>query len=347
MTCYSPLIRIEYPHKKVQAKDGHMYNKARVISTEQYEKIEKIDSDIEKVTRIPCGKCIGCKLAYSRDWAIRNVYESKLWDNNWFITVTYDDEHLYIPDEMTDKITGVVYQRTEDWKGCLNPKDATKFLKDLRRYWKYHYNWDNIRYYYCGEYGEKGGRPHFHFLIYNLPLDLKELKFKFINEEYQPIYECPLIEKIWGKGLVAIGAVTFSSCAYVARYITKKQTGEIASEEYAKKGQIPEYVQMSRMPGIGRNYYEANKERIYETDQLFMTSCRGNVLPLKPPRYYDKLFDIEQPEKMEQIKDRRKAAGKEAEKLRKSKSTATTAEQLRINAKTKYLKSHQLKRALE
>ena len=349
MTCYSPLVRIEYPHRKVTAKDGHEYNYARIISTDEYENWNKIKNPLEKVTRIPCGKCIGCRLEYSRQWAIRNVYESRCWSNNWFVTLTYDQEHLYIPDQICDENTGVIYENPKDgsWKGCLVPKDATKFIKDLRRYFKYHYNHDNIRFYYCGEYGETGQRPHFHFLLYNLPIAANELKFKFVNEEFQPIYECPLIEKIWKKGLVAIGEVSFSSCAYVARYITKKQTGEIASEEYAKKGQIPEYVQMSRMPGIGRDYYEANKEQIYENDSVIMNSCKGNILTLKPPRYYDKLYDIEYPEKMEQIKEKRKTAGERAEKLRQSKTTASIKEQMHINEKTKYLKSKQLIRDLD
>ena len=43
---------------------------------------------------IPCGKCIGCRLAHSRQWAVRCVHEASLHDRNCFLTLTFDDAHL-------------------------------------------------------------------------------------------------------------------------------------------------------------------------------------------------------------------------------------------------------------
>jgi hypothetical protein len=44
--------------------------------------------------KIPCGQCIGCRLEYSRQWAMRCHHEASLHIFNSFITLTYDPEHL-------------------------------------------------------------------------------------------------------------------------------------------------------------------------------------------------------------------------------------------------------------
>ena len=43
---------------------------------------------------LPCGQCMACRLNKSRDWATRCVLEAKMHDQNCFITLTYDDNHL-------------------------------------------------------------------------------------------------------------------------------------------------------------------------------------------------------------------------------------------------------------
>lgn len=43
---------------------------------------------------IPCGQCIGCRLERSRQWAMRCVHEASLHDDNCFVTLTYNDQHI-------------------------------------------------------------------------------------------------------------------------------------------------------------------------------------------------------------------------------------------------------------
>ena len=43
---------------------------------------------------IPCRQCTGCRTEYARQWAMRLVLEQQQWDNNIFITLTYDNDHL-------------------------------------------------------------------------------------------------------------------------------------------------------------------------------------------------------------------------------------------------------------
>lgn len=44
--------------------------------------------------KIPCGRCIGCRLNRSQGWAVRITHEASLYDRNCFITLTYDEKHL-------------------------------------------------------------------------------------------------------------------------------------------------------------------------------------------------------------------------------------------------------------
>ena len=68
--------------------------------------------------QVPCGKCIGCRLEHSRSWAVRCVHEAYMYENNCFVTLTYDDEHLPL---------------TGDGLATLQRNDLTLFLKRLRK----------------------------------------------------------------------------------------------------------------------------------------------------------------------------------------------------------------------
>ena len=346
MTCYKPLIRVEFQNKWKTAKDGHQYKAARIMSTDDYEKFSKLNDELVKVQRLPCGQCIGCRLDYSKEWATRCVCESKLWKENYFVTLTYDEDHLPIRSELINKDTGQIYTNPGDWGSCLEPKDMQKFIKDLRRYWKYHYNHDNIRFFYCGEYGEKGKRAHYHIILFNLPIPQDHLDYLFANENFEPLYRCDIIEKLWGKGIVTVGEVTFSSSAYVARYITKKQKGHEALDDYLKTGRIPEFVNMSRKPGIGHDYFQEYKYDMYKEDRLIQHTCKGNNLIVKPPHYFDKKMKEEQPLFMEYLQEERKNAGETAEQLKRSRTDNDLKTQFHIKEVDKAQRMTALKRVL-
>ena len=77
-----------------------------------------------------------------------------------------------------------------------------------------------------------------------------------------------------------MGEVTFESCAYVARYVTKKVTGRNAVSHYERvdsgSGEVfslrPEYCTMSRRPGIGTQHFDKYRDEIYPRDEVV---CRG------------------------------------------------------------------------
>lgn len=102
-----------------------------------------------------------------------------------------------------------------------------------------------------------------------------------------------------------VGPCTWDTAAYVSRYTMKKRMGPSSVSYYADRGQAPEFVRMSRMPGIGRDYYDNFKDSIYATDEVFVESMSG-PRSVKPGRYYDKLYDLEDTVAFSKIKEVRK-----------------------------------------
>lgn len=354
MTCYTPLIRYE-TNEKYRCLDGHLAFKASIVKLEpgsQYEDKEKLQSYVQGIVGnqtkihncqiIPCGKCIGCRLEYSRQWAIKAVHEASLYKDNWFLTITYDNEHLPAAGNMIDPNTGE--DKGKNPYGSLKAEDLTNFIKRLRIEFERKRNHKGIRYMACGEYGDKGQRPHYHGIFFNLPLQIDDMIFHEYNGNYEPMYRVPILEKIWGKGLVVAAEVNFNTCAYVARYVTKK-IGIPTQEEYYKcLGVEPEFFRMSRKPGIGRQYFEQHKDEIYEKDELTVKKYNGGILKLKPPKYYDNLYDIENHEKLEKIKKKRREESTRINRIKYNQTTNYKKEQLKNEEQTKEMKNKALRR---
>lgn len=255
---------------------------------------------------IPCGQCRGCRLEYSRQWAVRCVLEAMQYEHNYFVTLTYNDDNLPIQDNFQiDKLSGEVLGHFQS--SSLVPDHLTKFMKDLRAYFKYHFDYDNIRFFACGEYGEKFMRPHFHIILFNCPIpDLDLLKTSFNGDVY---WRSQILDKLWNKGFVCVGSCNFSTCSYVARYMMKKQKGK-NSDFYFDLGLLPPFTRCSRMPGIAKSYYDANSDKIYDYDQLVIVGSDGTSKKVKPPKYFDRLYDIQCPEDLKRIKECRSESAK-------------------------------------
>lgn len=97
---------------------------------------------------VPCGHCVSCRIAHSREWAVRLIHEMGYYDSAVFCTLTYNDENL--PSDLS-----------------LDKSELQKFFKRLRKGLD-----QKIKYYASGEYGERNDRPHYHCIILGLsPLD--------------------------------------------------------------------------------------------------------------------------------------------------------------------------------
>uniref|UniRef100_A0AAU8B533 Replication initiator protein n=1 Tax=Dulem virus 202 TaxID=3145679 RepID=A0AAU8B533_9VIRU len=286
MGCSHPLVRLN-EDSSIQSLDRFLHWKNAYQRWEDSKQREVVIKELlknEDAQLLPCGKCINCRLSQSASWANRMEMELGYHKDNWFLTLTYNDEHVphgYKVDETTGEI--LVENLT------LIPKDLQDFLKRLRRNIQYHNRGEaQLMYFGCGEYGDQTHRPHYHAIVYDLPIkpeELKELKRKngFVY------YTCEWLEKVWGKGNIILGAVTWESCAYVARYVVKKRKGKDAKDWYESLGIEPEFVRMSLKPAIGARYYEDNATAIYSSDSIQLSNGKR----CKPPRYFDKRFDAD------------------------------------------------------
>ena len=233
--------------------------------------------------QVACGQCIGCRLERSRQWAVRCMHEIHMYEKNCFITLTYDEEHL-----------------PKDYS--LDMRHFQLFMKRLR---KKHGN--GIRFFHCGEYGDAKERPHYHAILFNFDFDDRKL-WKLSNGV--PVYTSESLEKLWGKGFCTVGAATFQSAAYVARYVLKKRTGPGSARYYERMdpetGEIfelkPEYVTMSRRPGIGKDWIEEYWSDVWPHDYVVV-----NAHKTRPPRFYEKQLEAADPSAHKQVKRERKA----------------------------------------
>ena len=147
------------------------------------------------------------------------------------------------------------------------------------------------------------------------------------------IYRSEELEELWPYGYSTVGEVTFESAAYTARYITKKLTGE---ETYRYEGKSPEFALMSRKNGIGGEWFRQYKSDCYPKD--FVTH-KG--YKLKPPRYYDKLYEIDNPDEMAEIKSKR------LQRINEIPYERRKGEALLLREKFKKGQTKTLKRSLE
>lgn len=233
----------------------------------------------DRSLKIGCGQCMGCRLERSRVWAMRCQHEASLYEDNCFLTLTYSDECL--PDN-----------------GSLVKKHFVDFHKRLRD----RVGYGRFRFYACGEYGERTNRPHYHCLLFNY--DFPDKEFYKTTAGGHRLYVSALLDDVWGYGHCQIGSVTFDSAAYVARYITKKITGDMAEAHYA--GREPEFSDMSRRPGIGRAWLEKFTSDVYPRDHVIV-----NGVKCKPPRFYDSVYEVMDECSLTRLKGRRISRGRE------------------------------------
>lgn len=322
MPCYKPLPGLDT--RAIRPNTGK-----RIIEILPRTAWEDKNSRSKYLT-IPCGQCIGCRLQRSAQWAVRCSHEASLHKNNCFITLTYNNEHL--PPGST-----------------LVKAEFQKFMKRLRKAYG-----AGIRYYMCGEYGEQFSRPHYHACLFN---------FNFPDREFwkntgagEKLYVSQSLGKLWSHpktkatmGYSSIGEVTFESAAYVARYVTKKITGQKALGHYNEidyqTGEIlserqPEYNDMSRRPGIAGAWFDENYNDVYSGDFVLRKKKTGQLVKITPPKFYDSRYELIDPEDLKKIK--------EARKLNAAKhKDNNTFDRLQVREEIQLIKAKQLIRSYE
>lgn len=150
------------------------------------------------------------------------MLEAAQYEDNTFVTLTYDEEN--IPENQS-----------------VSPAILSAFVK---RHRKAGYK---FRYFGCGEYGDNTMRPHYHLAMFgheNCRRAITRIR------RDQPICcdVCEAIKKSWGQGQIMLGTLEPKSMAYIAGYVTKKMT---KADDHRLEGRLPEFARMSLRPGIG------------------------------------------------------------------------------------------------
>lgn len=215
---------------------------------------------------LPCGKCIGCKQAKAQEWAARAMHEAREHEHSIFATLTYAPKHL-------------------PKGGTLLPRDLTLFLKRLRQAMartRCHppaLNHGRLRYLASGEYGDIGGRPHYHAILFGV--SLSDAIICGHGKNGDPLYASPTLDKLWRYGSVTFGELTMASAAYTASY-TIKSIGTQCDPDGVVRDP---FIRMSLKPGLGEKYA-----------LRYSSDLRSGCLivdghPTRIPRYYKKVLE--------------------------------------------------------
>lgn len=270
---------------------------------------------------VPCGRCVGCRFAQARSWAVRCQLELSRHRSACWVTLTYDEDHV---------------------PHTLHLRDFQNWLKRLRKFFAGRAQGRRrVRYFGCGEYGEKGGRPHYHCILFGVSQA-----------------EAWAVAETWRRGNVRVDPLSPAAIAYVCGYALKKagperrklRLGHRRSFFYAgpstaplldrKTGEMyrlridyqPEFVVMSRRPGIGGHAREFAKS--WRSSAIW----HGKEVPV--PRYLHQawkdqaspsdLLSLEEekqaraPQNLEQLQERLRHLGQQA-LINRAKLSALTS----------------------
>jgi len=227
-------------------------------------------------TYVPCGRCYACIQTKRSVWTFRILMELRVAESAYFITLTYDPESVPLTIQY-NRFT-VQTLRREHLKLFLKRlrqriiKDHGKNIRWLKQSPKTQKWSPRLRLFACGEYGEKTARPHYHLVLFNMPISyIKEDKI------HGKLYSTDL-ESIWGHGRIDIGNVERGS----AHYMTKYHMFPLVSPWNNTDAREKPFSSMTRNPGIGYNYaIDGNTKNYYSnTKHSYATLKNGIKTPL-------------------------------------------------------------------
>lgn len=169
---------------------------------------------VKSMRYVPCGKCIGCLQQRRSQWTYRLCKEADYSDLSYFITLTYDDDHL-LKNMMQYK--NVVFP-------IFSKRDCQLFFKKLRkRLSKFSDNKIRLSYMLVSEYGTTTFRPHYHALLFlkNCIVD----QDKFIQQMICQSWDCSSNEP-------CIKSTSQANIHYVTKYSLKDISGVFNGIEY-------------------------------------------------------------------------------------------------------------------
>jgi len=245
-----------------------------------------------RVVRVPCGKCPGCWIDWSREWAVRLLCEVSAGHrgypehrecDTWFVTLTFDDAHV-----PRMSVGGVEGRKT------LDVEVFAAFEKRLREWLRWWYPESRYRRLANGEYGSLRLRPHHHAVFVDVPLEDARVSTRHDRGKF-PLFESPSLTRLWGMGDVILGKVTRASAAYVVAYMAKSARwpyGVVEPFRVMSTGSGRAAAGGS-LGGLGSAYFDKHWSEVYapsagEYRGMICTGEPGDVKWLPAPRYFNR-----------------------------------------------------------
>lgn len=226
-------------------------------------KARDIFHNVPATFTFPCGKCPICLENTIKDWAIRCAHECIYHKDACHITLTMSDAYIQQRGHLR-----------------LDKTELTDFIQNLRNYLRPFKT--KIKYYACGEYGTKNARPHYHIIIFGWqPL-------KTTNNKHG-MRISPEISSLWPFGHHAVTPVNYSTCAYVAGYVSKKM---FPPQENTLRGYLnevsPEFKIQSQ--GIGKQWILNHYKTVMRQNAVHSLNEMYTHIKQRIPRYYLKVI---------------------------------------------------------
>lgn len=206
---------------------------------------------------LPCGKCAFCIKKQINAWCLRISHEMETSSSAFFLTLTYDDDHL--PEF-----------------GELSKRDLQLFIKRLRK------RNPGLRYFAVGEYGSNYKRPHYHAIIFNL--DTLDLVTKaWCDVDGKPI------------GFVSGSRANMGRIRYMVSYMALPQDVLHRQPPFRVMSRNPgighEYVRknkhfhLARSDGTVNVLGTINAMPRYYKDKIFIYPCQKVLMHIKALKY--------------------------------------------------------------
>lgn len=207
---------------------------------------------------VPCGHCAACLANRANQWTFRIEKELDVSSSAYFVTLTYDDDHLPLlhPDGSYSRFPDHEWNSPNDCVVSVCRRDVQLFMKRLRKTTK-----SSLKYFLTSEYGELFGRPHYHLILFNYDQDPVNLELS------------------WRNGFVKFGTVTPGSIRYVTKYF-------VTPQEVIPKGSLKPFSLCSK--GIGLSYLSPSMVSYIEShiDRPYLLDSDGRKVSF--PRYFRK-----------------------------------------------------------
>lgn len=218
--------------------------------------IEIYDRHTDTTKYASCRKCSECLQVRANEWALRGYFELAQHGNNCFITLTYKNNPIH-----------------------LIKKDMQDFIKRLRK----KIDPLKIKYFSCGEYGDRNLRPHFHIIIFGY--DFRDKRMVKMSSSGKAIYSSTQLDKLWPKGIAVLQDANENTVRYSALYAAKKK------QDLPKHLQkFPEFNTMSQNLGI--ELMLKKMETYLKTDQIYMNGFAYKIPNIVLEKYYKKKYGL-------------------------------------------------------